>query len=46
MTHPIAMSLPLGIDPVYAVATVGVLALVLTGWSIRRNQTRAGAPRA
>lgn len=46
MTHPIAMSLPLGIDPVYAVATVGVLALVLTGWSIRRNRTRAGASRA
>ncbi|MEK8146291.1 hypothetical protein NKH18_48720 [Streptomyces sp. M10(2022)] len=38
------MSLPLGIDPVYAVATVGVLALVLAGWSIRRNRTRAGAP--
>ncbi len=46
MTHPIAMSLPLGIDPVYAVAAVGVLALVLAGWSIRRNRTRAGAPRA
>ncbi|MFG2628324.1 hypothetical protein [Streptomyces sp. NPDC048473] len=40
------MSLPLGIDPVYAVAAVGVLALVLAGWSIRRNRTRAGAPRA
>ncbi|MFH8390235.1 hypothetical protein [Streptomyces sp. NPDC018036] len=46
MTHPIAMSLPLGIDPVYAVAAVGVLALVLAGWSIQRNRTRAGAPRA
>ncbi|MEU0097254.1 hypothetical protein [Streptomyces sp. NPDC006267] len=46
MTHPIAMSLPLDIDPVYAVAAVGVLALVLAGWSIRRNRTRAGAPRA
>ncbi|MEV3951733.1 hypothetical protein AB0K57_29480 [Streptomyces halstedii] len=46
MTHPIAMSLPLGIDPVYAIAAVGVLALVLTGWSIRRNRTRAGTPRA
>ncbi|MFE3374581.1 hypothetical protein [Streptomyces anulatus] len=45
MTHSIAMSLPLGIDPVYAVAAVGVLALVLAGWSIRRNRTRAGAPR-
>ncbi|MFD4178860.1 hypothetical protein [Streptomyces anulatus] len=40
------MSLPLGIDPVYAVAAVGVLALVLAGWSIRRNRTRAGALRA
>ncbi|MFI0119896.1 hypothetical protein [Streptomyces globisporus] len=46
MTHSIAMSLPLGIDPVYAVAAVGVLALVLAGWSIRRNRTQAGAPRA
>ncbi|MFI1929267.1 hypothetical protein [Streptomyces sp. NPDC020330] len=46
MTHPIAMSLPLSIDLVYAVAAVGVLALVLAGWSIRRNRTRAGAPRA
>ncbi|MGZ2358502.1 hypothetical protein LRE75_17660 [Streptomyces sp. 372A] len=40
------MSLPLGIDPVHAVAAVGVLALVLAGWSIRRNRRRAGAPRA
>ncbi|MFJ4973046.1 hypothetical protein [Streptomyces sp. NPDC088755] len=40
------MSLPLGIDPVYAVAAVGVLALVLAGWSIRRNRTRSGALRA
>ncbi|MCX4501138.1 hypothetical protein OOK53_01285 [Streptomyces anulatus] len=40
------MSLPLGIDPVYMVAAVGLLALVLAGWSIRRNRTRAGAPRA
>ncbi|KPC71720.1 hypothetical protein ABZ038_02600 [Streptomyces sp. NPDC006349] len=46
MTHTIAMSLPLGIDPVYAVAAVGVLALVLAGWSIRRSRTRAGVPRA
>lgn len=46
MTHPIAMSLPLGIDPVYAVAAVGVLALVLAGWSIRRSRKLAGAPRA
>ncbi|MGQ4484351.1 hypothetical protein ACN6LM_002681 [Streptomyces sp. SAS_281] len=39
------MSLPLGIDPVHPVAAVGVLALVLAGWSIRRNRRRAGAPR-
>ncbi|MFF4859906.1 hypothetical protein ACFY2N_34065 [Streptomyces rubiginosohelvolus] len=45
MTH-IAMSLPPGIDPVYVVAAVGVLALVLAVWSIRRNRTRAGAQRA
>ncbi|MFD9778883.1 hypothetical protein ACFWXD_17570 [[Kitasatospora] papulosa] len=44
MTHPIAMSLPLGIDPVFAVAAAGVFALVLAGWSIRHNRTRAGAP--
>jgi hypothetical protein len=46
MTHLIAMSLPSGIEPVYGVAAVGVLALVLAGWSIRRNRTRAGGPRA
>ncbi|MEJ8652691.1 hypothetical protein WKI65_32665 [Streptomyces sp. MS1.AVA.3] len=46
MTHPIAMSLPFGIDPVYAVAAIGVFALVLAGWSIRRNRTRAGVLRA
>ncbi|MFL0025979.1 hypothetical protein ACJBCE_23970 [Streptomyces sp. NBUL23] len=46
MTHPIAVSLPLGIDPVYAVAAVGALALVLAGWSIRRSRTRAGVLRA
>ncbi|MBA2950313.1 hypothetical protein [Streptomyces himalayensis] len=46
MTHPIAMSLPFGIEPVYAVAAVGVLALVLAAWSIQRNRTRAGALRA
>ncbi|MEU8787592.1 hypothetical protein [Streptomyces sp. NPDC048637] len=40
------MSLPSGIEPVYVIAAVGVLALVLAGWSIRRNRTRAGAPRA
>ncbi|MEU7405576.1 hypothetical protein [Streptomyces sp. NPDC044948] len=40
------MSLPLGIDPVSAVAAVGLLALVLVGWSIRRNRTQAGASRA
>ncbi|MGQ4453188.1 hypothetical protein [[Kitasatospora] papulosa] len=44
MTHPIAMSLPLGIHPVYAVAAAGVFTLVLAGWSIRHNRTRAGAP--
>ncbi|MFD9072052.1 hypothetical protein [Streptomyces lasiicapitis] len=46
MTHPTAMSPPYGIEPVYVVTAVGVLALVLAGWSIRRNRTRAGAPRA
>ncbi|MFF4031621.1 hypothetical protein ACFYZ2_18035 [Streptomyces sviceus] len=47
MTHPIAMpSLLSGIEPVHLVATVGVLALVLGGWSIRRNRTRASGPRA
>ncbi|MEU6349213.1 hypothetical protein ABZ896_07785 [Streptomyces sp. NPDC047072] len=47
MTHPVAMlSLPFGIEPVNLVAAVGVLALVLAGWSIRRNRTRAGGPRA
>ncbi|MCZ1006799.1 hypothetical protein O1L68_08480 [Streptomyces lydicus] len=40
------MSLPFGIDPVYAVAAIGVFALVLAGWSIRRNRTRAGVLRA
>ena len=47
MTHPIAMpSLPSGIEPVHLVAAVGVLALVLAGWSVRRHRTRAGGPRA
>ncbi|MFD9441191.1 hypothetical protein ACFWBR_25095 [Streptomyces sp. NPDC060006] len=46
MTYPIAMPLPSGIEPVYGVAAVGVLALVLAGCSIRRNRTRAGSPRA
>ncbi|MFC8202212.1 hypothetical protein ACFUTV_43570 [Streptomyces sp. NPDC057298] len=44
MTYPIAMPLPSGIEPVYGVAAVGVLALVLAGCSIRRNRTRAGSP--
>ncbi|MFG2349567.1 hypothetical protein [Streptomyces phaeochromogenes] len=47
MTHPLAMpSLPSGIEPVHLVAAVGVLALVLAGWSIRRNRARAGGLRA
>jgi hypothetical protein len=46
MTHPIALSLPFGIEPVHLVAAVGVLALVLAGWSFRRNRARAGRPRA
>ncbi|MFD3563469.1 hypothetical protein ACFWVU_27940 [Streptomyces sp. NPDC058686] len=45
MTHPIAMSLPYGIDPVYMVAAVGLLALALAGWSIRRNRNRADGRR-
>lgn len=40
MTHPIALSLPYGIDPVYVVGAVGLLALALAGWSIRRNRNR------
>ncbi|WP_326759109.1 hypothetical protein OHB35_15125 [Streptomyces phaeochromogenes] len=47
MTHPLAMpSLPSGIEPVHLVAAVGVLALVLARWSIRRNRARAGGLRA
>ncbi|MFD9223412.1 hypothetical protein ACFWDI_26175 [Streptomyces sp. NPDC060064] len=46
MTHPIALSLPSGIEPVYVVTAVGVLALVLAGWSMQRNRTRAGGTRA
>ncbi|MFF7174802.1 hypothetical protein [Streptomyces pseudovenezuelae] len=47
MTHPIAMpSLLTGIEPVLLVVAVGVLALVLGGWSIWRNRTRASGPRA
>ncbi|WP_239157970.1 hypothetical protein [Streptomyces sp. SID13726] len=38
--------LPSGIEPVHLVTAVGALALVLTRWSIRRNRTRAGGPRA
>ncbi|MEV8128660.1 hypothetical protein AB0P07_32205 [Streptomyces sp. NPDC085944] len=41
MTHLIAMSLPYGIDPVYLVAALGLLALALAGWSFRRNRNRA-----
>ncbi|WP_257217174.1 hypothetical protein [Streptomyces sp. HG99] len=40
------MSLPFGIELGYVVGAIGVLALVLAGWSIRRNRTRAGASRA
>ncbi|MFF4363477.1 hypothetical protein [Streptomyces sp. NPDC001604] len=45
MTHTIALSLPYGIEPVYAVAAVGLLALALAGWSIRRNRHRADGRR-
>ncbi|MFF2508767.1 hypothetical protein ACFVTY_36185 [Streptomyces sp. NPDC058067] len=45
MTHPIAMSLPYGIEPVYVVAAVGVLALALAGWSIRHNRNRSSGMR-
>lgn len=45
MTHPIAMSLPYDIDPVYMVAVLGLLALALAGWSIRRNRNRADGRR-
>ncbi|WP_406463408.1 hypothetical protein OH768_48050 [Streptomyces sp. NBC_01622] len=38
--------LPAGIEPVHLVAAVGVLALVLARWSIRRNGARAGDQRA
>ncbi|MFI2204686.1 hypothetical protein ACH47Z_28640 [Streptomyces sp. NPDC020192] len=40
------MSLPFGVEPGYVVGALGVLALVLAGWSIRRNRTRAGASHA
>ncbi|MCX5238970.1 hypothetical protein OG824_27585 [Streptomyces prunicolor] len=47
MTHPIAMPfLPAGIEPVHLVAAVGVLALVLARWPVRRNRTRAGGQSA
>ncbi|MFC9228348.1 hypothetical protein ACFTZI_05160 [Streptomyces decoyicus] len=46
MTHPIATSLPFGTDPVFAVAAVGVFALVLAGWAIRRDRLRARVLRA
>ncbi|WP_371551535.1 hypothetical protein OG266_38860 [Streptomyces sp. NBC_00554] len=49
MTHPIAMSLPSGIERVHlvaAVAGVAVLAMLLAGWSVRRNRAWAGGPRA
>ncbi|MGW2917714.1 hypothetical protein ACWDBF_07600 [Streptomyces angustmyceticus] len=46
MTHPIAVSLPFGVDPVFAVAAVGVFALVLAGWAIRRDRLRARVLRA
>ncbi|MFI9829682.1 hypothetical protein ACIHIX_18555 [Streptomyces sp. NPDC051913] len=45
MTNAIAISLPYGIEPVYVVAAVGLLALALAGWSIRRNQNRADGKR-
>ncbi|MGW2720412.1 hypothetical protein [Streptomyces sp. NPDC001492] len=45
MTHPIALSLPYGIEPVYVVTAVGLLALALAGWSIRRNRNRADGKR-
>ncbi|MFF3640427.1 hypothetical protein [Streptomyces sp. NPDC002564] len=45
MTHPIAMSLPYGIDPVYLVAALGLLALALAGWSFRRNRNRVDGRR-
>lgn len=31
MTNPIALSLPSGIEPVYLVAAIGLLALALAG---------------
>ncbi|KMS76981.1 membrane protein [Streptomyces viridochromogenes] len=46
MTHPLALSLPYGIERVHLIAATGVLALVLAGWSFWRNRTRAGGPRA
>jgi hypothetical protein len=45
MTHTIAMSLPYGIEPVYVVTAVGLLALALAGWSIRRNRNRSDGRR-
>ncbi|MCG7207350.1 hypothetical protein [Streptomyces arenae] len=45
MTNPIAMSLPYAIEPACVVAAVGLLALALAGWSIRRNRNRADGRR-
>ncbi|MET9185037.1 hypothetical protein ABZX63_07225 [Streptomyces tendae] len=45
MTHPIALSLPYGIDPGYVAGAVGLLALALAGWSIRRNRNRLDGKR-
>ncbi|MFJ9085843.1 hypothetical protein ACIRL3_25815 [Streptomyces sp. NPDC102384] len=45
MTNPIALSLPYGIESVYVVAAVGVLALALAGWSIRHNRNRSSGRR-
>ncbi|MFE7889240.1 hypothetical protein [Streptomyces sp. NPDC057412] len=45
MTHPIAISLPYGIEPGYVAAAVGLLALVLAGWSMRRKRNRSDGRR-
>ena len=42
MTHTIAMSLPYGIEPVYVVEAVGLLALALAGWPTWHNRNRSG----